>query len=247
MKQQNKQGLLILCPWILGFAAAFLRRALYIQATDIKGLLIRNHPLALILWALVGLAAAFVLLSVRKLGGSNGYEENFGKALPTGYLLLAAVIGITVLSGNTGRMGMGLRSLGFLCIPALIWGGIDRYRGKMPCFLVHAVLCLFFLLYAVSRYQFWSGNPQMQDYIFELLALLALAMFSYHCAAFETGSGDRRMQLAAGLLSILFCGATLGRTDTTAFYAAAMIWAGTDLCRLTPPPEEKETENHDPS
>lgn len=242
MKQQNKQGLLILCPWILGFAAAFLRRALYIQATDIKGLLIRNHPLALILWALVGLAAAFVLLSVRKLGGPNGYEENFGKALPTGYLLLAAVIGITVLSGNTGRMGMVLRIPGFLCIPALIWGGIDRYRGKMPCFLVHAVLCLFFLLYAVSRYQFWSGNPQMQDFLFSLLGLLALVFFAYSQAAWDANSGNLRSTVGSGLAAVYLCTAELARSSAAALYLGGMLWVLAELCSMkrSAAHEEKE-------
>ena len=250
MKQQNKQSLLILCPWILGFVAAFLRRALYIQATDTKGLLIRNHPLAFALWAVVAFGAAWIVLTVWKLDGSNSYEKNFGKTLPTGYLLLAGTIGIMVLFGtfsSAGRVGMLLRVLGILCIPALIWGGIDRYRGKMPCFLVHVVLCLFLLLYTVSRYQLWSGNPQMQDYVFELLALLALTLFSYHCAAFETGTGNRRQQLATGLLAILFCGAALGRTDNAVFYVSGMLWAANDLCRLTPPPAKEEAENHDPS
>ena len=132
MKQQNKQGLLILCPWILGFAAAFLRRALYIQATDIKGLLIRNHPLALILWALVGLAAAFVLLSVRKLGGPNGYEENFGKALPTGYLLLAAVIGIGAKPADSGMMFME----GRLTAETEAKGTRDTGRGGLRVYII---------------------------------------------------------------------------------------------------------------
>lgn len=249
MKEENKYGLLLLAVWALACGAAFLRRALYIHAVDAKGLLVRNHPLALLLWAVVALGGALILLSVRKLDGSNVYEKNFGREVPSGYLLMAAVIGCMVLLNRfdgMARFAQLLRILGGITVPALVWGGICRYRGKKPFFLIHGVLTVFLLLLLISRYQTWSGNPQLQDYVFDLLALAALVLFGYQTTAFEADRGSRRLQLAAGLLAILLCGAALGRTDMTGLYAAGMVWAATDLCRLTPP-EKDEVDEHDPA
>lgn len=249
MKEETKSGLLLLAVWALGAAAAYLRRALYINAVDAKGLLVRSHPLALALWALVALGAGLILLGVRKLDGSNVYEKNFGREIPSGHLLLAAVIGwMVVLNRFPGaeRMVRLLRVLGAVTVPALVWGGICRCRGKKPFFLLHGVLTVFLLLLLISRYQDWSGNPQLQDYVFDLLALVALVLFGYQTTAFEAGRGNRRLQLAAGLLAVLLCAAALGRTDMTGLCAAGLVWAATNLCRMTPP-EKDEVDPHDPA
>lgn len=249
MKEENKHGLLLIAVWALACGAAFLRRALYIHAVDAKGLLVRNHPLALLLWAVVVLGGALILLSVRKLDGSNVYERNFEKCAPSGYVLLAAVIGWMVLMdrfSGMARFAQPLQVLGGLCVPALIWGGICRFRGRRPFFLIHGALTVFLLLLLISRYQAWSGNPQLQDYVFDLLALVALTLFSYQTTAFEADRGNRRLHLATGLLAVLLCGAALGRTDMTGLCAAGMVWAAMDLCRLTPP-EKDEVDEHDPA
>lgn len=249
MKKQMKFEWIRIAVWILACLAAFLRRGLYINATDAKGLLLWFHPLELLLWSVVALGSLLILFSVRKLDGSNVYEENFGKSVPVGYILLAWVIGLMVLFNDFSgpfRMAQLLRQVGMACIPALLWGAVCRARGKKPFFLVHVVLTVFLLLYLVSRYQDWSGNPQLQDYVFDLLALAALVLFSYQSAAFEANLGNRRLHLAMGLLSVLLCGAALGRTEMTRLYAAGMVWAVTDLCRLTPP-EKKEVAPDDPA
>ena len=249
MKEQNKYGLLWAAVWALACLAAFLRRGLYINAVDAKGLLLWFHPLELLLWAVVALGASLIILTVRKLDGSNVYEENFGKSAPVGYVLLAWVIGLMVLHNDfsgPAQVARLLRYVGMACVPALIWGAVSRVLGKKPFFLVHVVLTAFLLLHLVSRYQDWSGNPQLQDYVFDLLAMVALILFGYQSAAFEADMGNRRLQLGMGLLAVLLCGAALGRTEMTGLYAAGMVWAATDLCRLTPP-AKKEVEPDDPA
>ncbi len=252
MNKQSKRGLLFLAVWALAILAAFLRRGLYLHAVDARGLLISRHPLEIALWAVVLAGVAVIIGIVWKLDGSNAYEENFDASASAalGYFLLAYVIGMMVLLNNfqgTDQIARLQRILGAIAVPGLVWGGIRRIRGKMPFFGIHVVLCLFLLLYLISWYQLWSGNPQLQDYVFDLLAAVALILFSYQCAAFEAGVGKRNMQLGFGLTAILFCGAALGRTEMTGLFAAGMVWAVTDLCRLAPPPKKEEVEHHDPS
>lgn len=250
MKEENKYGLIWLAVWVLGCAGAFVRRGLYLHAVDAKGLLTRGHPLALLLWAVVLTGSALIFLTVRKLDGSNDYEENFPKAAPYGYIMLALVISRMVLQDTWDggdRIAPLLRAVGTVTVPLLIWGGISRWRGKMPFFGVHGVLTVFLLLLLISRYQDWSANPQLMDYVFDLLALVALILFAYHCAAFAADRGNRRRQLGVGLMAVLLCGVCLGRTEMVGLYAAGMVWAATDLCRLMPPPEKDGVEPYDPA
>jgi hypothetical protein len=97
---------------------------------------------------------------------------------------------------------------------------------------------VFLLVHMVGCYQLWSSNPQMQDYLFALLATLALLLFAHHTAAFEVGLGNRKLVLGAGLAAIYLCLAEIGWTDYPAFYFGCVFWAVTGLCKVTP--QEKD-------
>ena len=234
----------------LSVLAFGLRRGLYAAAVDEKGLLTAGHPLQILLWAVVLAGTALILLAVRKLDGGNAYEENFRASnfAALGHFLMGCTVLLMTLLQEV-PLGTGVnriwKLLGFACGPAMLWAGFCRMKGKRPFFGIHAGLCLYLLLYLVSRYQSWSGNPQLQDYVFELLAAVALVLFSYHCAAFEAGMGQRRTQLALGLLAVLLCGAANFRAQVPALYASGLVWALSDLCRLDPPPKKDEVDAND--
>ena len=252
MKNLKKHSLLPAAVLGLSLAAYCLRRGLYAAAVDEKGLLAANHPLEAALWAVILAGAALIVLSVRKLPGGNGYEDNFGPSryAPIGCGFMAATVLLMTLNTDfslPGPAGTVWRVLGFLSAPGLVWAGRCRRKGEKPFFGIHACLCLFLLLYLVSRYQSWSGNPQLQDYVFELLAAVSLTLFSYHCAAFEAGVGRRRTQLCFGLLVILLWGAANFRAQVPALYFSGMLWALTDLCRLDLPSEKDKEDAHDPA
>ena len=225
-----------------GMAAFGLRAALYAFAVDVKGLLVSGHPLTCALWAVVAAGAAFILWNVRSQKGSSTYEDNFSPsndaAIGSGLMALGLLMTVTGQpTAASGTLGLLWKILGILSIPAVALSGVSRYRGKCPFFGFHALLCVFLLIHMVSRYQEWSGNPQLQDYVFELLATVALTLFSYHCAAFETDMGSRRMQLATGLLAVLLCPAALAGSESGWLYIYGTVWAFSNLCSLTPPRE----------
>lgn len=252
MKQRNTIAWLPVIVFSLSMLALSLYKRLYTTALDEKGLLIARHPLSAALWAVVFAGALLIVLAVWKLDGSNLYEDNFTASAPA--LLGHAFMGVTVLMMGLlypfslgGAIGLLWKGLGILCGGGMIWSGFRRKQGKMPFFGIHAALCLFLLLYLVSRYQGWSGNPQLQDYVFELLALAALVLFSYQCAAFEAGMGSRRMQLMTGLFVLLLWGPANFRGHVPGLYFSGALWAITGLCRLIPPTEKDEVEPHDPA
>lgn len=252
MKKFQKNSLLLPAVVVLSAAAWWLRRQLYAVAVDAKRLLVAGHPLEIALWAVVLAGAALVITAVSGKDGSQVYEDNFAASGPAalGHCLMGCTVLMMTLLHEVpmdGPVETLWKLLGYLSAPAMLWGGLCRLKGRKPFFGIHAGLCMYLLLYLISCYQLWSSNPQLQDYVFELLAAVALVLFSYQCAAFEAGIGSRRKQLATGLLAVLLCGAANFRAQVPALYAGGFVWALTDLCRLDPPPKQEEVENHDPS
>ncbi len=228
-------------PWAvaaLSLEGWGLRLGLYAEAVDVKGLLIRNHPVELALWAVMALGTAVILLLVRKLGGSGAYEDNFSPspAAALGHIFLGGCILVTVLGQPfSGTPGLLWKILGFVSAPALVWGGVCRYLGKKPFFGIHAAPCLFLLMHVICRYPGWSGNPQLQDYVFELLSAISLVLLCYQLAVFEAAAGSRRKMLTTGLLAVLLAGPALSGTEFTALYLGGALFAAVSLCSLTPP------------
>ena len=215
-----------------------LRWLLYRVAVDEKNLLLSGHPLEVVLWLLTAAVAAVTVAAVWKLDGSNRYVDNFRPSVEAaaGAFLLAVGIGITLLMMGKGESKLEwLRTIvGWLAAVSLVPVGISRFQGKRPFFVFHSLVCVFFGIYMFSSYRTWSGNPQLQDDVYELFAGVTLTLFGYYQAAFDVGSGRRRMQLAMGLLAVFSCVTALPHTEHWVLYLTAAIWAATNLCSLKP-------------
>ena len=245
MKNRKKGPGLPLAMVVLGNFAMVLRRQLYVTAVDHKGLLLRGTTLEILLLALTGVALALIFLGLKNDRGGSGYDENFSASVPAGLGHVAAATGIfTMVRGTVfgmpGYMGLLWQLLGMAAPVCLVLAGILRILGKKPFFLLHVVPCLFLLVHTVGNYQIWSSNPQMQDYLFALLAILALILFAHHTATFEAGLGNRKMVLGAGLAADYLCLAEMGWTDYPGFYFGCMFWALTGLCKAAPAAQEEK-------
>ena len=140
---------------------------------------------------------------------------------------------MTVLTDTVflaGSLEIAWYYLGLAAPVCLLLAGIARLLGKKPFFLLHVVVCLFFMVHIVARYQLWSANPQLQDYVFSLLGAMALLLFSLYTAAGEAGCGNERMRLGTGLAAIYLCLAELAGTACPALYLGGTIWVLTELC-----------------
>jgi len=188
-------------------------------------------------WIGAGILLTFLVLAVRKRTGSGKFEDHYSADLPAafGNLAMAAGIVATVLTGATGIGGYlenAWHILGLAAPVCLILAGMARVRGKKPFFLLHISVCLFLVLHIVTRYQLWSGNPQMQDYVFSLLGAMALMFFGFYAAAMEAGCGSCRMTLGMGLAAVYLCTAELARSSDPALYLGGILWVLTDLCSI---------------
>lgn len=232
----RKSGSRLLPVWMLlaGGAALAMRAGLYALAVDAKGLLQRNHPLGLALLVLTGLA----LLAAAAAAWRTAPAETDSGNLPGAFGNVAAGAGIlaTVLTEMPGRALLGgyLETvwyyLGLAAPVCLLLAGIVRVLGKKPFFLLHVVPCLFFLVHIVTRYQLWSSQPQMQDYVFALLGAMALMFFCFYTAAMEADCGSPRMRFGAGLAAVYLCMAELARSANPVLYLGGILWVLADLC-----------------
>ena len=230
-----------------GIAALLLRIMLYRTAVDVKGLLLRNSPLEIAVIVLTAAVLLGIALIARKTENSCRYEDVCSASLMAGIGHVAAGSGIlvTVLTGTTmmgGYMEMIWRILGMAAPVCLLAAGVARVLGKRPFFLLYLVTCLFLALHTVTRYQFWSGNPQMQDFLFSLLGLLALVFFAYSQAAWDANSGNLRSTVGSGLAAVYLCTAELARSSAAALYLGGILWVLAELCSMkrSAAHEEKE-------
>lgn len=240
MKKRFNGNLLPLLVLLLGIAGCCLRLGLYARGIDARGLLVRLHPLELLLWLTTAVTVALVLLAVRRLGGGNAYDVNFPYSLwaSLGHILLAAGILLTVLThapALPGPVGKLWKVLGVVSAPLLFYAAFARVLGKRPNFLCYVVSSIFFAFHLVCHYRTWCSDPQLQNYLFTFAGTIGLMLLAYEQAAFCTGSGSRRRLLTAGLLTGYLCLVNLAATQYVYLYLGGAIWALTGLCRPEAP------------
>lgn len=240
MKQPiSKKWIAWLMPG-LGMTGLLLRLAMYTRCIDGRGLLVRGNPYHLAAWGLTVLTAVVLILTLRKLDGSNVYSHNFWPSGPAAWaaLLAAGSIVMTVLNTRdypADTLTMLWRWSGFLAAVSLAIAGILRGMGKQPFFLLYAATCVFFALHIANQYRVWSGNPQAPDYSFQLLACIFIMLFAYYQMAFAAGSGKRRAQLFSALMGSYLCFLAAARTETLWLYIGCGVWLLADRCTMMPP------------
>lgn len=216
----------------LGILGLVLGRLLYALALDDRGLLVRGHFLSLLLCLLIPISLAVALLALP--GRKEEVRADFvpGPWAALGHGLAAAAILAAVLTGDAaalGGLGTVWRLLGLLAALGLLFAAWQQYRGKAPGFAGYLVLCLFLLSHLVAHYRQWCADPQILDYLFELLGAGLWMLFAYYCACDCVGLDKPRMRLATGLLTVTVCLIALGTRADVWLCLGGAVFAGTRL------------------
>lgn len=243
MNTRKKSRWMAFAVLLFGIIASGLRRQLYLTAVDHKGLLLRVTPMEIVLLLLTAGVLGLLLLSLGKNDGTGRYEDYRWSRVSAalGHVVMAAGIRYAVLTGvpsETGYLGIVWQWLGMAAPVCLLLAGIVRLFDRKPFFLLHVIPCLFLLAQIVNNYQIWSSDPQMQDYLFALLATLALALFGYYMAAFEADCGNERMLRFTGLAAVFLCLTELGWSSAPLLYLGGAFWALTGMCSVVPAERE---------
>lgn len=234
MKIDLKYNQLPLFALLCGSLGALLRLWLYGTGLDEEGLLTAAHPAGILVLILTALTIVALLWFLRHFSTQGKYSRQFpasvlgsmGSFAGAAGILLAALLELirreSALSVLTGLLGVA-------AAVAMVMTGLCRFKGMRPNFLFHTVICLFFVVWLISRYQSWSADPQLHDYCFQLLATVCAMLFGYHRAALDLKSGNRRAMVTVGLLGTYFCCLSVAASDAALFYAAIGAWMVTNL------------------
>lgn len=215
---------------ILGILAMLSRNGLYQAGIDERGLLTPGRPEVIYL-AVLTLAAVVLCFLVKE------PEKTRFRAGDSYIWFIAAFLWPQSLSdtaASTMRLLFALsRYVGAALAAALAY---FAFRKKKPVFGLSAGLCVCFILRLVACYQVWSRDPQIQDYIFQLLACLCLTAFFYQQTALEAGLGSRTWRLRFGFLGCYLCLAACAAQRLSYPY----LWFGTGVMSLAlaPAPEK---------
>ena len=237
MKIDLKYNQLPLFTLLCGIVGALLRLWLYSAGMDHEGLLETGHPAGVLVLILTALVIGALLWFLRNFSTQDKYHHQFPASIWGSVGAFAAGIGVLLASmleliQQGSALFLPTSLLGIGAAAALAFTGLCRIKGLRPNFLFHTLVCLFFVLRLISRYQTWSADPQLHDYCFQLLATVCAMLFSYHRAALDLKSGNRRPLATVGLLGTYFCCLSVVNSDGMLFYAALAAWMVTNLGEL---------------
>lgn len=229
MKQRK---LLPLAALVMGLACQIGRWTLYRTAVDATGLLTAGTPLEWGSYALSVLAIGLFAAAAGKLGETEVSSEPILAGL--GQLIGGLGLGWTAVrySGEMpGLFGIAWKILGIAAAICLLWSALQTVQKKTPHFLTLLAPCLFWLVHLIDNYRGWSGQPQLQSYLFALLSTMAMALFTYYTAAEAAQMGKPRLRVFAGLSAGYLCLAAMlpGPEKTRILFFTSALWA---LCSL---------------
>lgn len=214
-----------------------LRSLLYRTAVDDTGLLKAGTVLEGSVYLLTALSLALFAV----LAWKNEALPSMPCVAALGQLAGAVGIGWTVArypGEMPGVLGTLWRLSGAVAAVCLVWTAICDYQQRKPHFLTRLAPCLFYLVQMLDNYRGWSGRPQLQSYLFDLLATIAMALLAYYRTAADVGLDKPRMRRFTALAAGFLCLSAVLTAKTRPQYLLCVLWALTSL--YSPKPEKAE-------
>ena len=226
MKKLLKNELLLSFTVLSGLGGGFLYRRMMTAGLDEKGLLIPGNPITTALGVLcfAFLAAAFGVSFLQK--SRCAFRTHFPPCKIRGCLAIAGGL-ITVVYG--GKLGMQAQLLpGATAVAAgvcMACAGLCRFRDRQPSPMFHCIVCGFFIIRLVLSFRGWSADPQLQDYILQLMACISLMFFAFHRASCDANDIVPRRTAFFSLCAGFFCLASLSDPQMGLLFLGAGLWS----------------------
>ncbi len=234
LRHDNLPWLTLLCGGV-----GLLLRLWLLSTVNDKGFITRWHISEILLVGLTVLFLAVLFIATRSLTQGNKYSFNFPASLPGAVGSLAAALGIAITAITELTVAVGALErfcwiFGLVSACGLVFIAHSRWKGLHPSMLFHSFLCFWLILVLVCQYRHWSADPQIENYCYQLLALVFAMISVYHRATFNANLGQRAPHAFFSLGCVYFCLLAFGGPGGRLLYFSIGIWQFTDLCRLTP-------------
>jgi len=227
--------------WALltGGIGLLLRVWLMTSGVDQKGFIVTGHFAAILLFLLVAGAMIALFWLTKDLVEAAKYDFNFPASDMGGYGAFVAAAGLGIGSFvdifiAADALELIAAVVGLAAALLLILTGYHRRKGSAPPLLIHIGICVYLMLRLICYYRHWSGDPQILDYCFQLVATACLMLTTYQRATFDAQAGKRRPYAFFSLATIFFSCISLVGWSNILFFLSVIVWQITDLCSLIP-------------
>lgn len=221
-------------PWFTlgaGAVGLLLRFWLYGAGFDEKGLMLDGHIASILIFVLTALVMVVLL------GCTPAIDKRVRRNLPASSMTslgqCIAAVGIVAASvmdllQRTDLMTVISSVLGILAAVSLVTMTFMKLRSKANAMVCLFVVTLYLTVHPVCQYRFWSPEPQLQNYAFQLLSSVFLMLASYHRTMLENQGGYVRWFVFYNQAALFFCFLSF-HSQMWAFYLAMAIWTVSDL------------------
>ena len=234
MKQLTKPSVSAAIFAIGGVFAMLMRFWLLSTGVDHRGLLVISHPGCILSYAICAVLPVALFILMRK--EKKALHFSLTPFSAAGYFALA--IGFCLAAWNlvftpylAMRMATGIFGMaGAVC--ALI-AGIYALKGSRTHPLFFCPGILFFACFLYCRYQQWSAEPELQQFVFQLLAAVLSMISLYQRAALSAHIGNNKHYLMWSRSAILVCLAAIPGSQLPLLWLAMAAFFTLDGCEET--------------
>lgn len=223
MKHLTKLPVLTALCAALGLICLCVRQWLLRTGADDKGLLTAFHPGIFLSLLLLAVALCVLALALRQ---QQVYR--FRNCALSIVSMVFSAIGYAsaswkLIANHDQTLSIIAGILGILSTVCSLFIAFSLFRkAKLhPFVYCPAVLFLMFLL--VCRYQQWSGEPELQRYLFQMLSVISLMISAYHRAALESDKKGARSYLLVSRAAVFFCIAAIPGSSYGLLYGCCAV------------------------
>ena len=223
MKQLSKLPVLTALCTGLGLVCLFVRQWLLHSGTDEKGLLAAGHPGIFLSLLLLTACLCVLCLALRQ---RQVYRFLSSPLSITSTVIFAIGYGYAawrLLSSRGQPLSVIAGILGILSAVCALFIGFALFRRLRLHPLVYCPFVLFLMFFLVCRYQQWSGEPELQRYVFQMLGVVSLMISAYHRAALAADKKGVRIYLLFSRAAVFFCIAAIPGSDYGILYGCSAV------------------------
>ena len=213
---------------------------------DIQGLYKANPVAWFLIWVVSIVALGAIWLASSRLTEPGDYADNFPASpfAAVGCGLAALGIATTavplVMAGATWLETVA-GVVGLVAAVAMVLVAWARWNGKVPNFLFHFSVCLYFALRIFDRCKAWSNEPQLAVFLFPFLACVCVMLAAYQLSCFDVNLPKRKACLFWSLSGVYFSIVAMAGSEELLFHGCMAIWLMTHLCSLKPMKKKEDT------
>ena len=236
MKQLTKPSVSAAVFMLGGIFTMLLRFWLLNAGVDASGLLIRGHLGYILSYVLsFALPVCFLVLL-----GKGQRKLHFSPTALTAVGFFAQAIGFTfaawkLLTSTSLVMHTATGFFGILGAIFAVIAGIYAIRGYRTHPLFFCAGALFFACFLFCRYQQWSAEPELQRYVFQLLAAVLSMVSLYQRSALIVNEGSGKRYLLWSRSAITMCLAAIPGSQLPLLWIAMAVFFALDGCEETTP------------